>query len=211
MAGDYFGFDQRSQRFRDLSSGRFVSERAVRDGVDRVADLTSRRLGELTARFRAGEISAVQWQTEMLAQIKQAHIASALAAYGGRDAMTPEKWGYVGWRVREQFAYARRMAEDILSGRQRMNGRLDARARMYGSAVRQTYNSVRARESRAAGLKYERNVLGVAEHCPECRAQTARGVVPIGTLIPPGYRQCRASCRCSLVYMNQPDEARGAA
>lgn len=200
MAGDYFGFDRNSQRFRDLSTGRFVSERSVRDGIDRVADLTSRRLGESSARFRAGEITAVQWQSEMLAQIKQAHISAALAAYGGRDAMTPQRWGVVGYQIRVQYAYARNFAADVLSGRQRQNGRMDARARMYGQSIRGTYTAVRRREAAGSGKRYERNVLGVAEHCRGCVSETGRGWVPIGTLNPPGQRECRGSCRCSIAY-----------
>jgi len=204
MAGDYFGFDPASQRFRDLSTGRFVSERAVRDGVDRVADLASARLGELTARFRTGEITAVQWQAEMMAQIKQAHISAALAAYGGRDAMTPARWGTVGQLIRREYAFARAFAADVLAGRQRQNGRMDARARLYGQSIRGTYENIRRREVAAAGLRFERNVLHALESCAGCLAASAQGWVPLGTLPPVGSRTCRGNCRCTLAYTNNP-------
>lgn len=204
MAGDHFGFDRASQRFRDLSSGRFVSERQVRDGVDRVADLASRRLGDLTARFRAGEITALQWQSEMLATVKQAHIASALAAYGGRDAMTPARWGTVGQIVRREYAYARAFAADVLSGRQRQNGRMDARARLYGQSIRGTYENIRRREVASAGLRWERNVRHASESCRQCVGASGQGWVPIGTLPPVGQRTCRGNCRCTLSYAATP-------
>lgn len=204
MAGDYFGFDQRSQRFRNLETGRFVSERQVRDGVDRVADLASARLGALTARFRTGEITAVQWQSEMLAQIKAAHIASALAAYGGRDAMTPARWGTVGQIIRREYAYARAFAADVLSGRQRQNGRMDARARLYGQSARGTYENIRRREVAAAGLRFERNVRHASESCRQCVNASGQGWVPIGTLPPVGSRTCRGNCRCTISYTNNP-------
>ena len=202
MAEQQFTFDQNSRRFRDVETGKFVSERAVRDGVDRVADLTARRMGELTARYRAGELTIGAWQAELMAEIKSSQIAAALAAYGGRANMSSEKWGFIGYRIREQFQYSRQMVADVLDGRQRINGRLEARARMYGGAARQTYNAVRAGEAQSGGLRYERNVMGAAEHCQGCRDQTAKGQVPRGTLVPPGYRQCRSSCRCHLVYSN---------
>lgn len=204
MAGDYFGFDRPSQRFRDLSTGRFVSERAVRDGVDRTADLASARLGELTSRFRTGEIGAVQWQTEMLAQIKQAHISAALAAYGGRDAMTPQRWGTVGQIIRREYAFARAFAADVLSGRQRQNGRMDARARLYGQSIRGTYENIRRREVANAGLRWERNVRHSSESCAQCVNASRQGWVPIGTLPPVGSRTCRGNCRCTISYTNNP-------
>jgi len=206
MAGDYFGFDPASQRFRDLSTGRFVSERAVRDGVDRVADLASARLGELTARFRTGEITAVQWQAEMMAQIKQAHISAALAAYGGRDAMTPARWGTVGQLIRREYAFARAFAADVLAGRQRQNGRMDARARLYGQSIRGTYENIRRREVAAAGLRFERNVRHSSESCRQCVNASGQGWVPIGTLPPIGNRTCRGNCRCTLSYARTPQQ-----
>lgn len=208
--GDVFGYSKESQRFRDLESGKYVSERAVRDAVDRTADLASRRMGDLTARFRAGEITAVEWQTESMAVIKQATIAAALAGYGGRQNMSSEKWGYVGYRVKEQFVYFRKFAEDMLSGRQRWNGRADARARLYGQSARQTYTDIRRREAATSGHIYERNILGAAEHCNQCVGETSRGWVPIGMLVPPGRRTCRGNCRCSLAYSRQREQEEAA-
>ena len=198
--GDLYSFDRSSQRFRDLESGRFVTERAVRDSVDRVADLASRRMGELTARFRTGEITAVAWQTETMQTIKFSQIASALAAYGGRDQMTQARWGTVGQIIRTEYAYLRRFTSDMLEGRQRLNGRADARARLYGQSVRTTYEAIRRRESAESGMRYERNVLHPADHCDQCRAQTALGSVPIGTLVPVGRRTCRSQCHCTLAF-----------
>jgi hypothetical protein len=193
-----YGFDRSSQRFRDLSTGRFVSEREVRDAVDRLADLTSRRMGEAAARYRAGQITSSDWLAEHLALVKQSQIASALAAYGGRANMTPERWGLVGYQIRVQYAFARKMAADVLSGRQRMNGRLDARARQYGQAARVLYENIRAREAATSALAWERNVRHASESCQQCRAQSAAGWVPRGTLVPVGARTCRSSCRCSI-------------
>lgn len=204
MAGDYFGWDDNSRRFRNLETGRYVSERQVRDGVDRVADLMSARLGQSSARFRAGEITAAQWQSDMLATIKEGHISAALAAYGGRDAMTPAAWGTVGQLIRREYAYARAFAADVLNGRQRQNGRMDARARLYGQSIRGTYENIRRRESANAGLRYERNVLHASESCRECLSASGQRWVPIGTLPPVGSRTCRSNCRCTLAYTNNP-------
>lgn len=198
---DAFTWDRSSRRFRDLSTGRFVGEREIRDAVDRTADLASRRMGEAAARFRAGTITATEWQAEHLTLVKQSQIAAALAAYGGRDQMTPARWGTVGQQIRVQYQYARLMLADVLDGRQRLNGRLDARARQYGQASRALYENIRRREAASdGGLAFEENHLHASESCDQCRAQSASGRVPIGTLVPIGMRTCRASCRCTLSY-----------
>lgn len=200
MADLLYGWSNESQRFRDLRTGRYISERAVRDFVDNIADLASQQLGTLSSQYRAGQITLTVWQAESRAIIKASQIASALAAYGGRGQMTPARWGVVGQQIRTQYAYLTRFADDVLSGRQRQNGRMDARARQYGQASRSLYENIRRRESAAAGLQYERNIRHAVESCGQCVNQSSQGWVPIGTLVPVGQRTCRSSCRCTLAY-----------
>lgn len=210
MPDQSYGFDRASRRFRDVTTGRWVSEREVRDGVDRVADLASRRLGDSAARYRAGQITIGQFQAETMQTIKDSQVAAALAAYGGRREMTPQRWGLVGAQIKVQYQYARGMVADILDGRQRLNGRLDARSRQYGQAARSLYENIRRRESAEAGMLLERNHLHASESCDQCRAMSAAGVVPIGTLIPIGQRTCRSSCRCTLSYSRSRQDAEAA-
>lgn len=185
-------------RFRDLNTGKFISERAVRDAVDAVADLASRRMGESAARFRAGQISITEWQAESMQVIKQANVAATLLASGGRQNVTPQQWGAAGQMIRTEYAYFRRFVSDVLDGQQRQNGRLDARARMYGNIARRNYESLRRRQGYDNGFQYERNVRHSSEACRGCVAASAAGWVPIGTLPPIGQRECRGSCRCTL-------------
>lgn len=210
MTDQAYGWDRNAQRFRDLSSGKFVTERAVRDAVDSVADLASRRLGESAARFRAGQISVVQWQSETFATIKDSQIAAALLAYGGRAQMTPERYGFLGSQVKAQYQYARQMVADVLDGEQRLNGRLDSRARLYGQAARSLYENIRRRESASAGMAFEQNHLHASESCDQCKSMSAARRVPIGSLIPIGQRTCRSSCRCTLSYSRTMSEAEAA-
>lgn len=200
MADLLYGFDNASQRFRDLSTGRYISERQVRDFVDNIADAASQQLGTLSAQYCSGQITMTVWQAESRAVIKASQIASALAAYGGRGQMTPARWGLVGQQIRTQYAYLSRFADDVLSGRQRLNGRMDARARQYGQGARSLYENIRRRESAAAGLRYERNIRHAVESCGQCVNQSSLGWVPLGTLVPVGQRTCRSMCRCTLAY-----------
>lgn len=200
MADLLYGWSNEAQRFRDLRTGRYISERQVRDFVDNIATEASRQLGELSAQYRANQISFTMWQAESHAVIKASQIASALAAYGGRAQMTPARWGLVGYQIRTQYAYLTQFGADVLNGRQRINGRMDARARQYGQASRSLYENIRRRTSADAGFRYERNIRHAVESCRQCVNQSSQGWVPIGTLVPIGQRTCRSSCRCTLAY-----------
>lgn len=205
-----FTFDDRSMRYRDSASGKFISERQVRDAVDAIVNLSAERMGNLAASFRAGTIDANEFLSGMLTEVKSAQIAAALAAYGGRDQMNSQRWGMVGQQIRQQYAYARTMVADVLEGRQRMNGRLDARARLYAQASRTTYENTRRREMARLGMAFEQNILHASESCDGCLSASDAGWVPIGTLPAVGSRTCRLACRCTLAFAASRSEAEAA-
>jgi hypothetical protein len=192
-----FTFNPRTGRYHEVN-GRFVSDTQVRSGVDAAVDLAADRMGDAAARLRAGAITVEQFQAEMFAHVKDIHVATALAAYGGREQMTPERWGYVGSRIRAEYGYVRQMVSDIIDGKQPMTRALDARARSYAAAGRLTYEAVNAREAKARGQTEERNVLHAAESCGQCSSLAALGWVSLGTLPMVGARQCGRHCRCTV-------------
>ena len=198
---------RRAGRFRSVESGRFVPESEIRDGVDALVRLSASRMADLSRQFRAGQITASQWLTGQLAEIKAVHLAAALAAKGGRSQMTPADYGRVGQQIRVQYQYARQMVADAISGKARLNGRLDARASQYANAARVGFEQARRRVAQEAGALRERNVINSSESCAGCRAQTARGLVPLGMLVPIGARSpCGPRCACSIVYEGQAVE-----
>jgi hypothetical protein len=176
------------------------SERTVRDGADNLADLSSARMARLTSQLQSGGMSLADWQTGMMAEMKAAHVAAGVAAHGGRAQMAPADWGAVGRRLRDQYGYLRDFAAQIADGRQPLDGRLIARAKLYGQASRATFTAIKGRDEQARGMRFERNVLA-GEACPGCLDQSARGTVAIGTLVPIGQRRpCLVNCRCHIVY-----------
>lgn len=193
-----FTFDPRPGRYRDVESGRFVSAAQVREAVDATADLSAERMADAAARLRSGAITVEQWQAEMYAHVKDVHVAEALAGYGGREQMTPQRWGFVGARVRAEYGYVRNLTSEIIDGRQPLNASLDARVRQYAQAGRVTFETVQAREAAARGQNEERNILHARESCAECRGLAARGWVQRGTLPMVGARTCKNYCRCTI-------------
>lgn len=193
-----FTFDARLGRYRDADSGRLVSEAAVRLAIDAVADAASDHLADLTERMLRGDLKLADWQRSVMATIKTAHVAAGVAAQGGKAQMEPTHYGFLGSEIRRQYAYLRDLANGIAAGDIPLDGRLVARAGMYGQHVRVTYEAVRAKDARSRDYIEERNVLHSQESCRECSGLSSQGYVPLGTLPPIGSRSCLSRCRCQI-------------
>jgi hypothetical protein len=193
-----FRWDLRASRYRD-SGGRFVPESAVRSWLDSAVDQSTNRMVSLTEQLQQGRLTMAEWQLQMMSEIKQAHLASAMAAHGGREAMSQADWGWAGQRIREQYQFLRNWANELANGTAPLDGRLISRARLYGNAPVTTFEAMKGRDARNSGAKMEeRNVLSSADHCGECPSLAARGWLPLGTLPPVGTRECRVRDRCRI-------------
>lgn len=99
-----------------------------------------------------------------------------------------------------ELRYLDGVMADVIAGRQSLDGTLRTRMGMYGSAGWGTLQGVYGIRAGMMGFQFEENVLGVAEHCEGCIAETAKGRVPIGTLVPVGDRDCLSNCKCRIVF-----------
>lgn len=197
-----YGWNDAAGRYIELRSGRFVSESTVRAIVDQTLDGFGARMVALTDSLRGGQLGLSAWQAGMAQEIKAAHLFAAAAARGGWSQLSPADYGRVGQRLRVQYAYLRNRALAIQNGTQRLDGSLIQRTRLYAGAARGTFHAVERVEVAARGFDQERNVLAPVENCPGCLAQTGRGWVALGELIPIGQRDCIANCRCTIFYRN---------
>lgn len=193
-----FNWSESRRRYIYASNGRAVPESRVRAGLQEAIDASKRRIGQSTDQLIAGKINAAEWTIRMREEIRAGHRAAAMLANGGK--MTPQALGRLGATVRAQYEYLARLSSQIENGEVALNGKLRARAKMYGQAIRLSYeNQVRAREAHAR-MSEERRVLSSAEHCADCVGYAAAGWQPIGTLPQIGDSQCRANCHCHFEY-----------
>jgi hypothetical protein len=188
-----FIYDDRTGRYAEAQSRRFVKNSAVRNALDRALDDASANVATLTESLRGGAVSLAQWQVAMAREVKSVHLASAALAKGGWAEMAPKDYGRAGQRIR--FHY-----EKLANFAQRLDGTLARRAQMYIQAGRGTFHAVERAEKERGGAVEERNILHARDSCEGCLAADALGWVPIGTLPLPGSRTCRANCRCSVEY-----------
>lgn len=193
-----FQWDARSQRYRDTASGRFVPAERVARAVD-VAAVEARHEAERIAqRLVDGKSTLAQFQRDMAQLVKDGHLAAAVIGRGGADQMTQADYGWAGQRIRTQYDYLRNFVQQIADGTAPLDGRLVARAGLYGDAIAPTHREMVRRLAIQGGAIMERNVLGPADHCGGCLDATAQGWVPVGFLPPVGGRICRSRCKCSI-------------
>lgn len=200
-----YTFSDRTGRYRG-PDGRFIRQREIRAGVDRMINDSGVRIKALAESLRARAINVGEWEARMRAEISALHVAAATAAKGGRDQMSQADYGRVGRLVRDQFDFLRARVDAIVSGKQSMDATLSARAMLYAEAARPTHEAILSLEMATRGFTEERNVLDrEAKHCVgpgSCPEQTARGWMPVGSLVPLGQRLCGPNDQCSLQYRN---------
>lgn len=189
------------------SRGRMVPQITVRKALDQSLR-NARGLAQTYAgQLAAGELTLTQWERAMRVLIKDVHIFSVAGSVGGWAQLGPAEYGRIGKIVRDQYEFLYGFAEDIASGKQKLTG-VAARATLYVEAGRTSAEQQQTVSDADAGLDEERNVMGAAEHCPECPALSARRWVPRGTLPLPGRRQCRQRCKCHIERRMSPAERR---
>lgn len=190
-------------RYRDRATGRFVSELTVRRDLDKYIDAKNAKLDSLTTQLRNREISLADWQTQMRNEIRTAHTNAAMVARGGRDQMTNADWGRTGRELRTQYEYLDKWAAKIATGEAPLDGRANARARLYGNASRDTYEQQRRTMAADNGNDEEMRVLHAKESCQGC-ISLAGYWADIGTLPRIGSQQCGTSCLCTMSYRKRP-------
>jgi hypothetical protein len=196
-----FRWSEPSGRFRG-PSGRFVASSTIRGWIDKTLDNHTRAVATLTEQFRDRTLTLGEWERAMRGELKAIHIYSGMAARGGRSQLTQADYGRIGQRLREQYQFLTRLADEIQTGRTQVDGRITSRARLFAQMGRATFHAVERQEMLARGWDLEENVLANAEHCSGCLAETARGRVPIGALVPIGQRPCLSNDRCRIRYSN---------
>lgn len=200
-----YRWNERAKRYI-APDGRFVSQEAVRGALERVIDKSMERVDKMSKDLVAGDISLADWQTQMAGEIKTLHLAAAAAARGGWAQMSQADFGYAGALIKKQYRFLQNFANEVASGKQKLNLALVRRARMYAQAGRGTNEQMRTRIMETSGFTEEQRVLGVADHChgnsSGCIEQAAIGWLPIGQHRPIGDSICLSACHCHKEYRN---------
>lgn len=196
------GYAWNGTRYYSLTTGRFVSSQTIAEGLQTMMDVSALRMNALTQQLIDGGISLASWQSGMMEQIKNTHVASAALANGGWSQMTPSDWGATGQLIRQQYDYLRNFAREIANGTQQLDGRALVRSDLYADAANTTYWNMTTRGFIEDEWEEEKRALEPgAAHCDDCIEYANEGWQPIGTLPEPGDdSQCLKRCRCEKKY-----------
>src|SRR5262245_19724466 len=152
----------------------------------------------IAEQYVAGTINHAEFVIQSKAEIRAGGRGMAMLENGGE--LSKSDLGRIGAAVKQQYRFFDAFANAVENGDVPLGQGLIARAGLYGANQFSQFQAfVRVREKKA-GITHERNILGFADHCAGCLAETGRGWVKIGSLVPIGSRDCLARCRCTYEY-----------
>ena len=194
-----------SGRYRDATTGRYASGATVRRELDRYLDAADPAKA-LAEALRGRQVSLADWEIAMRRHIKNTHLNAIAMERGGWANLTPVDFGRVGQIVREQYAYLKGFAADIASGKQRLDGTLGVRAKLYSQAGRNSY--YRSKAANMSGkVTHQMSVRSARDSCWQCRELDRKVFRIDDTSFPlPGRRVCNHNCQCHLAYLTLGDD-----
>jgi hypothetical protein len=176
-----YQYVQNVNRYRDTSTGRFVSMLDINVLVTQSIAAAADRTGALAALVANGSISAETFTAQFRDQVKQEFLRQAMLGKGGREAMTSRDWGIVGRQLRDQYVYIDGFAADIANGRYTdSEAALRYRMDMYFESARQSFNRMRLEAHNIRGL-------------PQIPGD--------------GKTACLTKCQCTLEIVQMPNGA----
>jgi hypothetical protein len=194
-----------SGRYRDTSTGRYVQGATVRRELDRYLD-TADPAKALAEALRGRQLSLADWEVGMRRVVKNTHLNAIALERGGWANMRPVDYGRAGQIIREQYGYLRGFANDIASGKQRLDGTLGVRAKLYTQAGRNSY--YRSKAANMSGkVTHQMSVRSARDSCRQC-LDLDRKVFRIddASFPLPGRRVCNHNCQCHLAYLALGDD-----
>jgi CubicO group peptidase (beta-lactamase class C family) len=196
-----FRWDRARGVYRD-ASGRFVPASTVRGYLDSALESAGARVDALANQLRAGQIDLISWEVRMRREVKVVSTYSGAAAKGGWAQMTDADLGRVGRYLQDQYRFLRGFAQDVASGRQALNGTVNARAQLYTQSGRALHARMERAEMVVRGKTERRSARHAGDSCDGCVRAEAAGWHKIegSTVTEIGQRECRTRCRCSWEY-----------
>lgn len=188
-----------THRYRNPANGQFVSQTKLLELHDAFASARAQTMAALASQVAAGTLNVPDWERQMREEVRLAHGGQYLLGRGGRNALSIDDWRRLDDLVRSQMAYLTNFARALADGKL-SEAQLAWRSTLYSHSARQAFERGRAsaydlhlpcypadggtacksrchchwsfkttrREIRATW------VLGVAEHCDDCRGRAAR-------------------------------------
>ncbi|MEM7347033.1 MAG: hypothetical protein AAF485_22565 [Chloroflexota bacterium] len=152
-----------------------------------------------------------QWYDQTRDKLRTLHGFNAALAKGGVERMGFADFGGLGGLTKFQYGKFDNFAQQLLDGKQPLNGFFFERVGLYVKAGRGTYWEQRRRDVQLKGLTEERRRLTRGkEHCRTnssrigCVEWADMGWQPLGTLGRLGNSPCLTRCGCVFQWRKGP-------
>lgn len=163
-------YDVASHRYRDVDSGRFLSQATMAALRDDFIAAQKDRVRELATQVGDATIGASEWTTEMRQVVKDVHGAEYAFGRGGLHAMESRDWGIIGHTVRDEYGHLQDFAREVEQGGL-STAQINARGALYTEAGSATMERGRTE---------------------------ARGMPRLDQYPGDGGTECQRQCNCSL-------------
>lgn len=163
-------YDVASHRYRDTTSGRYLSQATMAALRDDFIAAQKDRVRELAQQVGDATIGASEWTTEMRQVVKDVHGAEYAFGRGGLRAMESRDWGIIGRTVRDEYGHLQDFAREVERGGL-STAQISARGALYTEAGSATMERGRTE---------------------------ARGMPPLDQYPGDGQTECQRQCNCSL-------------
>ncbi len=149
-------------------------------------------------------IDVKEWEETLAELIVGVAALFFLFGLGDRSKITDEYTEFVETRVRTQYDYLRNFSLEILAGA--LSGAMiAARSKLYVHDAESNHGYAQDFTHDTDQFPYYSNVLGSVRPCKQCPRETAKGIVPRGSLPNIGNRECNARCHCHFAYYTTAD------
>lgn len=191
------GYNNTAQRWYSTGNGRFVSQQSVVDEMHRHQEATYDVLDSTTRQLYAGSINLQQWELAVASELKDAHLAQALFAIGGKNNATQANYGRVGGTLRDEYGYLHNFANDISAGRVSEAQAL-ARIKQYGKATQQSYHREWVQVRKGKKINWNVNPGENCSGCLDMQSQNPHDAESMTKFPGSGDTPCRGNCNCTL-------------
>lgn len=127
-------WSERSRRYRDTETGRFLSASVVNQLRDGFVEARTTAIDQLAEDLISEAVDVAGWVARMRDEIKLLTLAEYEFGRGGKNSMTATDRGAVGAMVKAQYAYLQQFAREIADGLL-SEAKIRARARLYGRSA----------------------------------------------------------------------------
>jgi hypothetical protein len=189
-----YSFNEKSQRYYDLTNGRFVSRNEVKNAVNQNISNKAKLAEDIAQAYNEKQINNAEFEQLMAKLIKTNYIQNYKI---GKPNLTAGDNEAIRQRLVDEYTYLRRFTNDLTN---LTPNQITARAKSYFTNT-SSFDEGSRRSYRQGGWIWERRKTSIAEHCGDCVSYASMGWQLIGTLPPIGTRSaCLGNCKCYFEF-----------